>query len=58
MDITGGKVSPPTEPKDVLSFKKADKKSKESVPVNKAPRVEKAQAFCPTWLSSGKGMIL
>ena len=45
MDITGEKVSSPTEPKDDLSFKKADKKSKESVPANKAPCVEKAQAF-------------
>ena len=47
MDITGRKVSSPIEPKDYLSFKKADKKNKESVPANKAPCVEKAQAFTP-----------
>ena len=47
MDITGGKASSPTEPKDDLSFKKAEKKSKESKPVNKAPRGEKAQTLVP-----------
>ena len=47
MDITGGKASSPTELKDDLSFKEADKKSKESVLVNKAPHVEKAQAVAP-----------
>ena len=47
MDIMGGKVSSPTEPKDDLSFKKADKKSKEGVLVNKAPCVEKAQTVAP-----------
>ena len=47
MNITGGKVSSPTEPKDDLSFRKADKKSKESVSASKVPHVEKAQAFAP-----------
>ena len=47
MDITGGKASSPTEPKDDLSFKKAEKKSKESKPVNKAPHGEKAQTPVP-----------
>ena len=47
MNITGGKVSSPTESKDDLSFRKAEKKSKESVPASKAPHVEKAQVFAP-----------
>ena len=47
MNITGGKVSLPTELKDDLSFRKADKKNKESVPANKAPCLEKTQTFAP-----------
>ena len=47
MNITGRKVSSPTELKDYLSFRKADKKNKESVPSSKAPHLEKTQIFAP-----------